>query len=192
MHIDQKYIHFLLENDPRGIQLIYSKYGSKVVGLICNNNGTEDDGYDILQESLVDIYHLAKEKDFKLTTSFQSFLLLVSKRKWLNELKKRQRQGVTNADDYVFDIEDDSSAEMEEHLMMVEKENLVMEMLETLGERCQEIIKRCMGAKNQEQIAAALGVSYAYLRKKKSECMSKLGEKVKLHPFFSKDNGYEK
>lgn len=186
MHIDQKYIHFLLHHDQRGIQQIYSQYGSKVVGLICNNNGTEDDGYDILQESLVDIYHMAKDRDFQLTTSFQSFLLLVSKRKWLNELKKRQRQGVTNAEDYVFDIEDDSVGELEAHFELVEKENLVMEVLSTLGERCQEIIRRCMGAKNQEQIATSLGVSYAYLRKKKSECMASLGEKLKSHPFFNK------
>lgn len=188
MHIDQKYIHFLLHHDQRGIQQIYSQYGQKVVGLICNNSGTEDDGYDILQESLVDIYHMAKDRDFQLTTSFQSFLFLVSKRKWLNELKKRQRQGVTNADDYVFDIEDDSAGELEAHLQMVEKENLVLEVLGTLGERCQEIIRRCMGDKNQEQIAASLGVSYAYLRKKKSECMASLGNKLRLHPVFNPDS----
>lgn len=185
MHIDQKYIHYLLANDQRGIQEIYAKFGSKVVGLICNNSGSEDDGYDILQESLMDIYHLGKDRDFKLSTSFLSFLMLVSKRKWLNELKKRQRQGVTNVDDYVFDIEDASASEYEEHLAVVEKENLVMELLGSLGERCQEIIKKCMGNQNQQQVATTLGVTYAYLRKKKSECMAKLGEKVKAHPFFN-------
>lgn len=187
MHIDQKYIHFLLQNDQKGISQIYSKFGQKVVSMIKQNSGSEDDGYDILQESLVDIYHMAKDKEFQLTTSFPSFLLLVSKRKWLNELKKRQRQGVTIADDYVFDIEDESDNELEKHLQLVEKENIVMEVLDTLGERCQEIIRKCMTQKNQEKIAETLGITYAYLRKKKSECMSSLGEKVKKHPYFNKD-----
>ncbi|HLT87259.1 MAG TPA: sigma-70 family RNA polymerase sigma factor [Sphingobacterium sp.] len=187
MHSDQKYIQFLLQNNGEGIQHIYRRFADKVVVLIRHNSGSEDDGFDMLQESLVDIYHMAKYKDFQLTTSFESFLLLVCKRKWLNELKKRKNKEVTNVDNHVFDIEDDSQVAYMEHMTLVEKENILMELLDTLGERCQEIIKRCMVSKNQEQIAASLGLTYAYLRKKKSECMAKLGEKVKAHPFF-KDN----
>lgn len=184
MHIDQKYIRFLLDNDGDGIQHIYQKFADKVVALICYNSGNSDDGLDILQESLVDIYQMAKYKDFELTTSFESFLLLVAKRKWLNELKKRKNREVTNVDEHVFDREDDAEANYTEHLTLVEKERVVIEVLGTLGERCQEIIRRCMVNKNQEKIAESLGLSYAYLRKKKSECMAKLGEKVKDHPFF--------
>lgn len=185
MHPDQKYIRYLLVHDAAGTQKIYREFGRKIVAMIQNNSGSEDDGYDILQESLIDIYHMAKDRDFQLTTSFQSFLFMVSKRKWLNELKKRQRREVTIADDYVFDIEDTSDAALQQHLVQSDKENLVLELLETMGERCRELIKACMTSKNQEQIAASLGLTYAYLRKKKSECMAKLGEKVKEHPFFN-------
>jgi len=188
MHNDQKYIQFLLQNNGEGIQHIYRQFADKVVTLICRNSGTNDDGFDILQDSLVDIYHMAKYKDFQLTTSFESFLLLVCKRKWLNELKKRKRKEVTNVDNHVFDIEDDSQTAYMEHIALVEKENILMELLDSLGERCQEIIKRCMVSKNQEKIATSLGLTYAYLRKKKSECTAKLGEKVKAHPFFKGNN----
>ncbi len=188
MHNDQKYIQFLLQNNGEGIQHIYRKFADKVVIMIRRNSGSDDDGFDILQESLVDIYHMAKYKDFQLTTTFEAFLLLVCKRKWLNELKKRKNKEVTNTESYVFDIEDDSQTTYLEHMALVEKENILMEVLDTLGERCQEIIKRCMVSKNQEKIAASLGLTYAYLRKKKSECMAKLGEKVKAHPFFKANN----
>lgn len=187
MHPDQKYIQYLISNDPKGIAQIYASFGHKVVDMVRYNSGSEDDGFDILQESLMDIYHLAKDRQFKLTTTFSSFLLLVSKRKWLNEIKKKKRQGVTNADDFVFDVEDASSKELEAHLQIVEKENMVMELLGTLGERCQEIIRKCMTAPHQEQVAEMLGISYAYLRKKKSECMAQLGKKVKAHPLFNTD-----
>lgn len=184
MHIDQIYIQYLKDNDSKGIQLIYNQYAKRIVTLIQQNSGTEDDGYDILQESLVDIYHMARDRDFQLTTNFGSFLALVCKRKWLNVLKKNQRLQVTKSTDDLLHIEDRSEIQWEEMLETVDRENEVMELLGTLGERCQEIIKRCMMEKQQEKIAESLGISYAYLRKKKSECMASLVQKVKLSTIF--------
>ncbi|NGF55278.1 sigma-70 family RNA polymerase sigma factor [Parapedobacter sp. SGR-10] len=184
MHIDQIYIQYLKDNDSKGIQLIYNKYARQIVTLIQKNSGTEDDGYDILQESLVDIYHMARERNFELTTSFGSFLALVCKRKWLNVLKKNQKIQVTKASDDLFHIEDHSQHEWEEMLSQVDKENKVMGLLDTLGKSCQEIIKRCLAEKHQEQIAESMGISYAYLRKKKSECMASLIQKVKQSGIF--------
>lgn len=184
MHIDQVYIQYLKENNSKGIQLIYNKYAKQIIALIKQNSGSEDDGYDILQESLIDIYHMAREKDFVLTTSFSSFLSLVCKRKWLNVLKKKQRMQVTNAEDELLYIEDKSDSEWNEVLVQIDRENHVMEVLSTLGQRCQDIIKRCMLEKHQEKIAESLGISYAYLRKKKSECMSTLVKKIKESSVF--------
>lgn len=184
MHIDQIYIQYLVENNHTGIQLIYNKYAKQIVTLIQQNNGTEDDGYDILQESLVDIYHMAKNRDFKLTTNFGSFLNLVCKRKWLNALKKNQKLQVTKADDSLLYIEDQSENEWADMIAKVDKENKVMEILATLGNSCQEIIKRCLIEKHQEKIAESMGISYAYLRKKKSECMASLVKKVKESGYF--------
>ena len=179
MHIDQIYIQYLKDNNSSGIQLIYNKFSRQIVTLIQRNSGTEDDGYDIFQESLVDIYHMAREKDFVLTTNFGSFLQLVCKRKWLNHLKKNQKLQVTNVEDSVLDIRDSSDDDYDLFIQQIERENTVMDMLESLGDRCKEIIKRCLVEKNQEKIALSLGITYAYLRKKKSECMASLTKKVK-------------
>lgn len=184
MHIDQIYIQYLKENNSKGIQLIYNKYAKQIVTLIVKNSGTEDDGYDIFQEALVDIYHMAQEKDFVLTTSFGAFLSIVCKRKWLNALKKNQRMPVTNLEQSVLYVEDDSSKQWDDMLEKVDKENRVMALLNTMGESCQQIIKRCMTEKHQEKIAEELGISYAYLRKKKSECMATLIRKVKESGLF--------
>ncbi|MBE8720039.1 RNA polymerase sigma factor [Sphingobacterium pedocola] len=187
MHVDQRYLAYLKNNDRTGIDKIYKNYAKKIVAMIVYNSGTEDDGYDILQEALVDIYYMAKDKDFQLTTSFENFLLMVCKRKWLNALKKKQQIQVTKSTEDLFHIEDESAKEIAESVQQVEKENMVMQLLDTLGERCQEIIRRCMTEKHQEQIAESLGITYAYLRKKKSECMANLISKVKAHPYFNGD-----
>ncbi|MFD2553248.1 RNA polymerase sigma factor [Sphingobacterium tabacisoli] len=184
MHIDQIYIQYLKENDSKGIQLIYNKYAKQIVILIKQNNGSEDDGYDILQESLMDIYHMAHQRDFVLTTSFGSFLSLVCKRKWLNALKKKQREQVTNGEEELLYVEDKSYDEWEQMLLQVDRENHVMEILGEMGQSCQDIIRRCLVEKQQERIAESLGITYAYLRKKKSECMSTLIKKVKESNIF--------
>ncbi|MBD1429256.1 MULTISPECIES: RNA polymerase sigma factor [Sphingobacterium] len=184
MHLDQIYIQYLKDNNSTGIQLIYNKFSKQIVTLIQQNNGSEDDGYDIFQESLVDIYHMAHQKDFQLTTSFSSFLKLVCKRKWLNALKKNQRMPVTNLEQSVLYVEDESNKAWDEMLETVNRENIVMSLLDTLGESCQQIIKRCMQEKHQEKIAESMGITYAYLRKKKSECMATLVRKVKESGLF--------
>lgn len=184
MHKDQLYIQYLRENNSKGIQLIYNQYAKRIVTLIKQNSGTEDDAYDIFQESLVDIYHMAIERNFVLTTSFESFLTLVCKRKWLNVLKKNKKMQVTNNKDSLLYVEDQSSKELEDMLLKVEKENKVIEVLRTMGQSCQDIILRCLVEKHQEKIAASLGISYAYLRKKKSECMATLIAKVKSLGIF--------
>lgn len=184
MHNDQIYIQYLKENNSNGIQLIYNKYSKQIVTMIQQNNGSEDDAFDILQESLVNIYHMAVYRDFELTTSFGAFLLMVCKRKWLNVLKKNGRIPVTKLEQSVLYVEDESNRTWEEMIEKVEKENKVMALLNTLGESCQQIIKRCMTEKHQEKIAESMGISYAYLRKKKSECMATLAKKVKESGLF--------
>jgi len=184
MHKDQIYIRYLQENNSQGIQRIYEQYVKKIISLIKQNSGTEDDAYDIFQESLMDIYHIANERNFELTTTFGTFLTLVCKRKWLNVLKKKQKLQVTNSENDLLFIEDQSSKDLEEMLLTVEKENKVMEILHGMGQSCQDIIKRCLIEKHQEKIAEAMGISYAYLRKKKSECMSVLVAKVKALGIF--------
>lgn len=184
MHQDQIYIQYLKENDSQGIDQIYKTFSKNIVHLIVRNNGSEDDAYDILQESLVDIYHMAHNRDFRLTTKFSSFLALVCKRKWLNALKKRKQLEVTKSEDALLYIEDSSEADYNEVLLETEKENLIMQLLETMGESCQNIIRKCMKEKNHAKIAETLGISYAYLRKKKSECMAALVTKVRSSAFF--------
>ena len=107
IHTDQRFITGLLQNDTALVREIYSRFAGKVKAYILKNNGSEDDAADIFQESLIDIYQQAQQKVLQLTCPFEPFLLLVCKRKWLNELKKRGRQGVTKDPADVYDLGED-------------------------------------------------------------------------------------
>jgi len=182
IHADQRYITGLLQNDSALVREIYSRFSGKIRSYITQNRGSEDDAADIFQESLIAIYQQASQKGFRLSCPFEPFLLLVCKRKWLNELKKRGRQGVTKDPDDVYDLGEDVFALADNMKAQEEKTNLFKAMFAQLGERCREIISKCLGEQPQEEVAVELGVSYAYLRKKKSECMATLINLIKNQP----------
>jgi RNA polymerase sigma factor (sigma-70 family) len=174
IHTDQYFLNGLLQNDQAVVKEIYSRFTGKVKGYILQNNGSEDDAADIFQEALIDIYQQARYKGLTLTCPFEPFLLLICKRKWLKELKKSSRQRVTNDTERLSDIGEDAFALADQLQVQEEKAQLFLAMFQKLGERCREIINKCLGKKPQEEVATELGVSYAYLRKKKSECTAEL------------------
>jgi RNA polymerase sigma factor (sigma-70 family) len=181
IHADQRYIQGLMENDTATIKQIYDRFAVKVKNYIVQNNGTEDDADDIFQEALIDIYRQAHYKGLQLTCPFEAFILLVCKRKWLNELKKRPHRKVTTGPDVLSNTGEDVFALADLLQQQEDKAALFMRMYEKLGEKCREIIRWCLTGKPQEEIAAAIGVTYGYLRKKKSECMSELIHLIKSH-----------
>ena len=179
IHSDQRFITALLHNDDLTVKEIYEKFSGKVKYYVLDNQGSLADAADIFQEALIDIYRQAKEKALKLTCPFESFLLLVCKRKWLNVLKKRGRSRVTNTVEDVSEIGEDMMAKAEDLALQDERVSIFMAMFEKLGEKCREIIRLSLSGQPQEEMAASLNVSYGYLRKKKSECMAELIKSIK-------------
>lgn len=179
LHTDNRYIEALLNNDRPLVQEIYAKFAGKIKRYIINNSGSESDASDIMQEALIDIYQQAKYKSFKLSCPFEPFLLLVCKRKWLNELKKKSVLPVTNIDDALLTIGEDVFAEAELLERQDEEAKRFALMFEKLGDRCKEIISESLKGDAQELVAEKLGVTYGYLRKKKSECMAALIKLIK-------------
>ncbi len=177
IHTDQRFINALLHNDTLMVREIYQRFAPKISHYIMANSGSEDDAADILQEALIDIYKQAQQKKLQLTCPFEPFLLLVCKRKWLNELKKRGRQPVTKDVDDVS-IGEDVFAMAEQLRHQDRKMQVFLQCFKELGKACQDILQKCLGGEDQEKIAEELKITYGYLRKKKSECMASLTKMI--------------
>jgi RNA polymerase sigma factor (sigma-70 family) len=183
-HIDQRYITGLLQNDPRLTEEIYSRYSGKIKGMILNNNGDEDDAADIFQEALVDIYRKAAKGDFILTCPFEALLVIICKNKWITQLQKKQKQGVTFKDPEGYDYGSDVFKEAEVVQKQNERRNLLERKFAELADGCREILQLSWAGKSMEEVANTLKLSYAYARKRKSECMGKLTDLVMGSPDF--------
>lgn len=177
-HEDHIYIEALLKNDSRVLSKVYEKYSYKIIAMVKKNSGNADDAQDIIQETLVTIYHQAKEKGFILTCPFDAYFYLLCKRRWLNELKKRGNNKVTIIDD-VTSITEEQEQQVEETEIFEQQHQLFELKFKELGQKCQELLKTSFKIKSMEKVAEILGVTYGYARKKKSQCMGKLTQLVK-------------
>src|SRR5690606_21407759 len=182
LHTDHKYIEALKKHDARLIEEIYSKTAPGIRAYLISKGAKEEEAGDVFQEALIDLYKLAQDDNFVLTCPLEAFLLLICKRKWINIVEKNARRGVTKSidDGYTHIAASDDSATTL-YADTFEKEQRVLEMLEKISERCREIIVASYSQIPQQQLAEQMGVSYAYLRKKKSLCMAELINLVRNH-----------
>ena len=188
-HEDHKYIEALLKNDSRLLSELYKRFSPKIVYYIKNNSGDAAAPQDVIQETLVTIYHQAKNKGFILTCPFDAYFFLLCKRKWLNELKKSGNNRVTIVDD-VTSITEEQEQQVEETEIFEQQHQLFELKFKELGTKCQELLKATFTIKSMEEVAEFLGVSYGYARKKKSHCMGELTQLVKNSKEFNQLKRY--
>ena len=176
-HPDQYFVDALLAGDKHVIDEIYQRSAHRITQWVMHNSGDAADAQDVLQDALISIYHRAAKSPLNLTCPFEAYLLLVCKGRWLNELKKRQREAVTKTEHTVFITEEESDATTlaEETLLSERRRQIYETQMEALGDTCQKILSLVLPQKmHMEDVAAQMGVSYGYARKKKSECITKL------------------
>jgi RNA polymerase sigma factor (sigma-70 family) len=191
-HPDQKYIDAMVNNNRTLLEEIYQRFFGKVRGMILHSNGTETDAADIFQEALISVYRKAKNGGFILTCPFESFLYLVCKNKWLNELGKRKVRNETFSADDGFNslaTDEDNLNYAEEYSLIQHRKDLLRQKINELGESCKELLRLSWSGRSMDEVARILKVSYGYARKKKCACMARLITLVKDSPGFKSLRG---
>ncbi|WP_054852045.1 RNA polymerase sigma factor [Olleya sp. ITB9] len=187
IHDDQKYVDGLVANNSFIIQAIYDKFAPKVVNYIKQNNGDEHSAQDIIQETIITIYNQGSQKKLQLTCPFDAYFFLLCKRKWLNHLKKNNKNQVT-INEEVLSKNDDAQELSFETSDFEKKQALFNQMFQKLGAACKELLKATFKTKSMEEVAKSLDISYAYARKKKSLCIGQLTKLVQESSTFNQLN----
>ncbi len=184
-HADHKYILALLDNDSMLIHEIYEKYSDQISTLVTRNSGSVDDAKDVFQEGLMTIARQFRNIEKKLTCPFGAYLYMVCRSHWLNTLTKRKHSQVT-IENYNGLMHEEACDLAEETINSDLKNKLFKEKFEELGARCQELIKLSWTGLSMKEVAAKMDITYAYVRKKKSECTAHLMKLVQQSPIFEK------
>lgn len=189
-HDDQYLLEALVRHDQQVISGIYRDHAGSVKSLVTSNGGTADDAADVFQEALTDLYRQA-QRGYLLTCSFKAFLLTVCRNKWRDELRKRGRSEVTILEAGRY-MEETTESELQDFYRHEQKLALLANTVEQLGPSCKEIFKLTWQTDPETgkyrpltEVAEQLELSYAYLRKKKSECEQALRAKMKAASEFT-------
>jgi RNA polymerase sigma factor (sigma-70 family) len=183
-HSDQRYVQALVSGDSNLLDEVYDRFSGGVRWMIVQNNGSEQDAADIFQEALVDIYRKAK-KGFVLTCPMENFLYLICRNKWVSELRRRKKSIVTFRDDERYStIGEDTFAQAEQSYISQKRKDLLRDKISQLGESCRKLLELSWGGKPLEEVAGLMNTSYAYVRKKKSDCVGKLVALVRNSPDY--------
>jgi len=181
---DREIIEGLRHGNDNVLNFIYKNYYGAVRNLVLNSFGSEEQARDIFQEVIIVIYNKLQDSNFKITSSFFTFFYAVVKNTWL-DFRKRKK---TNPIDYALDFNDEIDVNSDDISFLATRalqNNLFNSCLKQLSENCQKILELSMDYYSHKEIAVKMNLkSGAYVRKRKSECLKLLIEKIRKDTLF--------
>lgn len=159
---------------------MYNKLLPTFKSHVQKNSGTEQDAKDLFQEALIVLYRKVYDPAFHLSSTVETFIFAVGKKKWLYELRKRKKNvSIMEA------IDESNNYDINEILHEKEKIELYLKHFKNLTEGCGNILTLAFKGMKMKNIANELNFgSEGYARKRKHECQEKLINLIKEDPLF--------
>ncbi len=167
------------------IRLIYREFSSAVTAYVVNKGGSQQDGDDVFQETVVAFIDLVKAGKFRGEARIKTFLISIARNIWLNEIKKKQSQGQRAK---VFELgrgqiqTEDASG----NLYQREIKQQFLALMDRLGDSCRQLLTLYY---YENQTFKEIGEKMAYeneqvVRNKKYKCMKELTDMIRENPLL--------
>lgn len=171
---DETLILGIRNQENAALNFVYKNYFRMIRDFVLKNNGSYDDAKDVFQECVISLVEKLIDKPFELTSSFKTYFYSMCRYNWLKKLKGQNR--FLKINELQFEIVEDKE-EVFDNEIKFEKINL----LSSLGEKCQEILK--LYYYNQISMAEiALKMNYTNadnVKNQKFKCVEQLKKKIK-------------
>lgn len=176
---DIELIKALKLGNTTGLKHCY-KHLPSVKNYILKNSGTEEDVYDIFQETVLIFYTNVIKNEFVLTSTLNTYLMSICKNIWFNKLRKKEKE--QHIIEYIMKNEnkfhnDDFESEHEIDLMDGE----IKQFIESLKEPCKSIlISYYFHNLSLKLIAKKMNYeSVQVVRQQKYRCIKKIKDMIK-------------
>jgi RNA polymerase sigma factor (sigma-70 family) len=174
---DSDIIDGIRRQDSKILTYLYDAYYPVIRDHLKLNSGSDDDVYDVLQESVVILYKQVTGDNFILTSDLKGYFFGVARNVWNSQLRYRSRLSVLETD--IADTSD--SDEVNARTL----ERIVTRSFALLKEDCQMVLNLYSDGHSYEEIARKMGMkSEAYARRKKYLCKEALLEIIKTDPEY--------
>ena len=162
------------------LDMLYEGY-RPIRKFIISHGGSDDDARDTFQEALIIFCQKAVHPDFQLSAKVSTYLFSVCKYLWKDKLQKENRY----VHHHNFELEADVTDIMEAH-HEEEKYKFLDKVLDSIGERCKEILQAYYFSKwSMQTIAEKFGYgSEASAKNQKYKCLERAKELAKKEQLF--------
>ena len=154
------------------LEKVYTANFPVVRAYVLSNSGTEEDAKDIFQETMVSAWVNVRNGRYSGSVdSIGGYLYTIAKHKWLDKLKSTANRSTMRIEtEEVNDIETSV-----EDTLSSERIVYLQGLVDSLGEKCQKILKQFYYDSNSlREIAAQLDTDEQSMRTMKYRCMKTL------------------
>lgn len=181
---DKEIIQKVLEGDNDAFGLLVEKYQTKVYNLALRMSGSEDDAFDLAQESFIRAWRSLGS--FQFESSFSTWLFRLSSNICLDYIRARKRRAAVSLT--VLGEEDDAETQLdlpdpsmtpEEAVLAAEEKELLVRALNSLpADQRQIITLRAINDLSYTEIAEILGIQEGTVKSRLSRARAMLRNKL--------------
>jgi len=168
---DEQLVSAIKSGDRQALLQLYRDNYMSVRNYISKNNGRQEDAEDILQDACVAVWEKIRNNSLELNARLTTLVFAISKNLWLKRLRKDSRQSPLS------DVISETYSE-ESDLFDSQDLQLVVKMMNSLGEKCRMLLKLFyFDRRDMKEIAQIMEYNHADTAKaKKHQCFKQLQE----------------
>lgn len=167
----------------RALQLIYQNKALRdmVNAFVRNNRGNETDAQDVFHDAMIILDQNVRNGKFRGESPLNGYFYSICRFVWMNRMRKQAHTVLPETMPADEGSEPADAADIQ--LLDEERQNVMGQLLNTIGERCRKILELWKLSYSMEEIAEQLGFSSSDMaRKAKYRCHVALLEQVKNNP----------
>lgn len=174
-HPDQQIILAFRAGDFSALDQIYRDHAPSIRSWVLKNNGTTGDAQDLFQEAIIALHQKANDPKFVLTCPIGALLFSICRNKWLNQLRKKNKEAEVRLwEEQKYNTEDSVVSVLE----AVEEEELRQKRLDNafkqLSELCQKLLRLLISGNSSTEVAVQLGMTDANtVYRRKNACVGR-------------------
>jgi RNA polymerase sigma factor (sigma-70 family) len=145
---------------------------NQVVGFVKNNSGSSEEGIDVFHEGIIALDDNVRKDKYRGDGNIKAYLYSICRFLWLNKLKKNKRMFYTEDTATLDQVSSDTpeSISLED-----EKKQILNQLFQILGDKCQQILEIWKLSYSMEEIAEKVGLDNAGIaRRQRYNCYQKL------------------
>ncbi|PCJ64326.1 MAG: hypothetical protein COA58_13305 [Bacteroidetes bacterium] len=161
-------------SESHAISELLKNNKNKIMGMIKNYNGSEEEAEDVLIEGVTEVVFHIKSGRFKENSSLATYLFRISRLIWFQKFRSGKVEYFN--EELPSDITLSVQAKME---YSADKKFFSL-LLEVLGEKCKQVLSMWSEGFNMTEIQKKIGYANSQIAmNKKSKCLVKLKKLVK-------------